>query len=89
MALSSVFVHTTDGRGSNVDEIVERALNKIVSVSDTAPQPIRDQALAYRAHLRTILSFYMKEAVRSDRVTIYNAILNAGHKELAEQIRSL
>jgi hypothetical protein len=31
----------------------------------------------------------MREAVKSDRTTIYNALSEAGYKELAEQIRRL
>lgn len=87
--LASVSVHTTNGRGATVDEIVERALDKIVAVSNNAPQPIRDQAIAYRDSLHSVLSFYMKEAVRADRTTIYNVLVKAGHQQLAEQIRKL
>jgi hypothetical protein len=31
----------------------------------------------------------MKEAVASDRTTVYNALVDAGHPELAELIRRL
>jgi hypothetical protein len=31
----------------------------------------------------------MKEAVQSDRTTVNNALLDAGHKDLAELIRRL
>jgi hypothetical protein len=36
-----------------------------------------------------VVAFYMREAVKSDRTTIYNALSEAGYKELAEQIRRL
>jgi len=31
----------------------------------------------------------MKEAIKSDRTTIYNAIKQAGHEKLAEHVRRL
>tara|TARA_B100000073_G_scaffold151100_2_gene124645 strand:- start:484 stop:774 length:291 start_codon:yes stop_codon:yes gene_type:complete len=84
-----VEVHTTQHRGFNPEEVAERCLDKILSVSDTAPPAIRDQAVAYKDHLRAVLVFYMKEAVQSDRTTVGNALLDAGHKDLAELIRRL
>jgi hypothetical protein len=40
-------VTTTDNRGHTVEEVAEMATKKIVSVSDEAPAPIRDQAHAF------------------------------------------
>jgi hypothetical protein len=36
-----------------------------------------------------VVAFYLKEAVKSDRTTVYNAIMDAGHLELADLIRRL
>lgn len=84
-----VEVQTTHHRGFTPEEVAERCLDKLLSVSDTAPPAIRDQAIAYKNHLRAVLVFYMKEAVQSDRTTVNNALLDAGHKDLAEMIRRL
>jgi hypothetical protein len=86
--LNSVIIQTTSGRGFTPEEIAERALNKIMAVSDSAPQVIKDQALAYRANIREVLVHYMKEAVRSDRTTLINKFTNAGHPELVEILRT-
>jgi len=50
---------------------------------------IRDQARAFKDHLEKVIAFYMKEAISSDRVTVYNAIKDAGYDKLAEHIRRL
>ena len=84
-----VEVQTTNHRGFSPEEVAERCLNKIMSVSDNAPPAIRDQAHAFQNNLRSVLIFYMKEAVKSDRTTICNALLDAGQKNLAEMIRRL
>jgi len=84
-----VVVHTTNNRGFSPDEVAQRCVDKIVSVSDTAPPAIRDQALAYKDAVREVVAFYLKEAVKSDRTTVYNALMDAGHPELAAAIRRL
>ena len=61
-------------------------LDKIISASDTAPPAIRDQAQAFRSHLEKVILEYMKQAIKHDRVTIYNAIKDAGYDKLAEHI---
>ena len=87
--VGSVNVHTTQNRGFTPEEIAERCLDKIVSVADTALPEVQAQAQAFKDHIRAVLVFYMKEAVQSDRTTVNNALLNAGHKELAELIGRL
>jgi len=87
--VGSVFVHTTSGRGFTPEEVAERCLDKIISVSEDANPAIRAQADAFRDQLRAVLVFYMKQAISSDRTTIYNALNDAGQKDLAEMIRRL
>jgi hypothetical protein len=84
-----VEVHTTNGRGFTPEEVAERCADKIISISDNANPAIRDQARAFRQQLVRTLTFYMREAIRSDRTTVYNALNDAGHKDLAELIRRL
>jgi|TARA_R110002153_G_scaffold34423_2_gene103012 hypothetical protein len=85
----SVSVKTTDKRGFTPEEVAERCADKIIQISDTAHPGIREQAHAFKQHIETVLAFYMREAIKSDRTTTYNALSEAGYKELAEQIRRL
>ena len=75
-----VEVQTTNNRGFTPEEIAERCVGHIISISETAHPTIREQALEYKQNL---------EAVQSDRTTVYNAIMDAGHPQLAELIRRL
>jgi len=84
-----VSVHTTEGRGFTPDEVAERCVEKLISVSDTAHPAIRDQARAFQKHMEKVVAYYMREAIRSDRTTVYNALNDAGHPELADAIRRL
>ena len=85
----SVDVVTTDNRGLTPEEITIMCLDKIMSVSDNAPPAIKDQAQAFRGHLERVVLEYMKQAIQHDRVTIYNAIKDAGYDKLAEHIRRI
>ena len=84
-----VVVETTEGRGFTPEEVAERCVRKIISVSDSAHPGIRDQANTFKAHIEKVVAFYMREAIRSDRTTVYNALKDAGQPELAELIRRL
>lgn len=84
-----VDVLTTSGRGFTPEEVASRCANKLMFVSDDAPQQIRDQARAFKTQIEKVVAFYMREAIASDRTTVYNALKDAGHPELAELIRRL
>ena len=84
-----VSVQTTQNRGFTPDEVAERCVDKLISVADTAHPAIRDQARAFKAQMEKVVAFYMREAIRSDRTTVYNALIDAGHPELADAIRRL
>lgn len=85
----SVKVKTTNGRGMTIEELSEDAVNRIIMVSDTAPREIRDQALAYRERIKDIIQKYMKQAVLSDRTTMYNLNANADRAGAAKVLKDL
>lgn len=84
-----VSVISTSGRGMTPEEVADLAMSKIMHVADTAPPEIAAQAKAFKDRLRAVVIYYMKQAVASDRTTVYNALTDAGHPELAELIRKL
>ena len=79
-----VQIMATSGRGFTPEEVAERALNKIIYVAEDANPVIKEQAQAYRDHIRQVLVHYMKEAIKSDRTTLANILTNAGHPELVK-----
>ena len=88
-ATFGVEVHTSNGRGFTPEEVAERCADKIIAISDDANPVIKAQAHAFRAKLIKTLEFYMREAIQSDRTTVYNALTDAGQPELAKLIRRL
>ena len=84
-----VSVVTTENRGFTPEELAARCVQRIISVSESAHPAIREQALAYRTAIEKVVAGYMKEVVTNDRVTVYNALVQAGHPQLADAIRKL
>ena len=84
-----VEVHTTQNRGFTPEEIAERCADKIISVSDSTHPAIQEQVHAFRKRIIQLIGFYLREAVKSDRSTVYNAIKDAGYPDLAELIRRM
>lgn len=84
-----VGVRTTTGRGFTPEELAQQCADRLVSVADTAPPEIRDQARAYKDQVAVVVKLYLTQAVHSDRTTVYNALIEAGHAELAALIRRL
>ena len=89
MSVGSVGVKTTNNRGFTPEEVGDLCVDRLMIVSNDAPPAIRDQALAHKERMKAVIAVYMKQAIQSDRTTVYNAISDAGHKKLAEYIRKM
>ena len=79
-------VATTINRGHTPAEVAKMCADKLVSVSDNAPPPIKEQANAFKKDILNVVEHYMIQAIKSDRVTLYNKFKEAGHEELAKAI---
>lgn len=80
--IGNIMVHTVSHRGFTPEELSEQALNKIIYVGDQSHPAIRDQAQAFREHIRGVLVFYMQRAIESNNTTLANRLREAGHSEL-------
>lgn len=89
IGLGGIQVHTTSNRGWNPEELADRAVDRIVSVGDSSHPVIREQALAFKEHIRQVVAFYLREAQRSERTTICALLDQQGHADMANIIRSL
>jgi len=87
--VGNLSVTTTNNRGHTVEEVAEMATNRLVSISDTAPAPIRAQAHAFREACKKVITYYMNEAVKNHVCTICNELEKQGQKDLANIIRRL
>ena len=84
-----VEVATTQNRGFTPEEIASRCVDRIISISDQANPVLQQQAHAFKDNMEEVIADYMRQAISSDRTTVYNALLDAGQPTLAELIRRL
>ena len=87
--MGNALAFTSDNRGHSPEEMAEMALNKIMTVSETAPPVIREQAFEHRQRLKEVLVFYMNKMCQSERTTVWALMKQQGHDDMAEIIRRL
>jgi len=87
--VAPVNVMTSNDGGLSDEQIAQMAVDKIVSVSNNAPDVIRDQANVFKENVKKILFHYLILARQEERATIVHTVRNSGNKELAEYIRRL
>lgn len=83
LTVGQAWVQATSGRGFTPEELTTRAVDKIVSISDSADPAIQAQAHAFKAQVHSVVLHYMKQAVLSEHTTLLNKFIAAGHPELA------
>lgn len=87
--IGSVLVSTTENKGHDPEFWSDAAADRIVSVGGNCHPLIAEQANEFKRAVRATVLFYVKEAIRSDRVTLAAEFENQGHADMANIIRSL
>ena len=87
--LGIIEVHTTNEGGHPVDFWAKRCVERIVAVSDQAPEEVKKQVNDFKDNIEKVIEQYMQNAIKSDRITINNQLDKAGLKEAADLIRKL
>jgi len=87
--LGMIEVHTTNEGGHPVDFWAKRCVERIVAVSDQAPEEVKKQVNDFKDNIEKVIEQYMQNAIKSDRITINNQLEKAGFKESADLIRKL
>ena len=82
--LGDIKAMAVSGRGFTPEELADNALDRIISISGTADPVIRQQAEAFRQHIRAVLISYGRQCVKSNHTTIANRLRDAGHSELTQ-----
>ena len=87
--LGQVMVSTTENRGHDAEFWAEQTTNKILGISAEAEPHIRMQAEAFRNQVYTLILIAIKNAIASDRVTIWGLLASQGHDDMAGIIKEL
>jgi len=81
--LGTIQATPVSGRGFTPEELADHALDQIIFVGQSAHPAIRDQAEAFREHIRTILIRYGHQCVKSEHTTLANKLRKAGYSDVA------
>jgi hypothetical protein len=87
--LGSFRVDTTSNQGHPADFWVENIIGQLIYVADSAPQPIRDQAIAYRESMRVVIDIGVRQAILSNHTTLIAHLKKAGMHEAAALIQTI
>ena len=87
--LGDVVVKTTERRGLSPEELAERAVEQIVSVSSSVEPIVRQQAEAFRNRIYHVVLGIIKQAIKSDRTTLINEFIQQGQSDTADILRRL
>jgi hypothetical protein len=88
-SIGQVKVQTTSNRGFTSEEIALNAVDKIISISETAQPEIKAQAEAFKERMYWVIVSACDQAIKSDRTTLYNLFKSNGHADMAEILRTL
>jgi len=58
-------VYTSNNGPLSSEQLAEMAVNDIISVSEDAPQPVRDQAHIFRERMKTVICKYITQGINS------------------------
>ena len=87
--IGDVVVKTTEHRGLSPEELAERAVEQIVSVSSSVDPIVRQQAEAFKNRIYHVVLGIIKQAIKSDRTTLVNEFIQQGHPDIADILRRL
>ncbi len=87
--LGKVGVTTTEGKGHDPEFWAAQATKKICEYSESAPEHIKQQALAFQNQVYTVILYSMKNAIKSQNTTYSNILREQGHEDMAKILKEL
>jgi hypothetical protein len=87
--LGKVGVTTTEGKGHDPEFWAAQATKKICDISESAPEHIKQQALAFQNQVYTVILHSMKNAIKSHNTTYANLLEKQGHSDMAKILKEL
>jgi dsDNA-binding SOS-regulon protein len=88
-SFADVRVMTTQGRGFTPEEVADRALDKLLYISDSADPMVKAQAMVFKEQVRQVLVFYMNESIKSYKTTLCAELTKQGHGDIAQIVTTV
>ena len=87
--IGNVIVTTTEHCNLGPEHWADRATEQVISIGEDAHPLIVDQAKAFKARIRHVFNYYIKEAIKEDRSKVVTLLRSAGHSDLANSVEKL
>jgi len=87
--LGKVEVHTTNNKGHDPEFWAKKTTEKILGISENAPEHVRLQAEAFKNHIYSIILANINSAIESKKVTMVGLLVKQGHEDMAKIIKEL
>ena len=88
-SVGQVGVTTTENKGHDPEFWAAQATKKICDYSQTAPEHIKQQALAFQNQVYTVILHSMKNAIKSQNTTYANLLEKQGQSDMAKILKEL
>ena len=82
-------VKTSKDGGLSMQDLTEACVSEILSVSETAPPEIREQAKFFQDRLQQVIFDHLNQAAQSQKDTCVQVCLKAGEHNAANILRRL
>ena len=89
LEVGKFLVTATERKGHSADFWAKSASDRIISVGNESHPLIAQQAEAFKEDVLKQISYYMKEAIKSDRTTLIAQLEKQGQPEMANILRRL
>ena len=87
--LGQISIHTTDNKGHDPEFWAAQATKKICEYSESAPEHIKQQAVAFQNQVYTVILYSIKNAIKSQNTTYSNLLKKQGHGDMAKILKEL
>ena len=65
--INSVMVKTSNNGGLSNDDLADICVSKVISIADTAPPEIKEQAVFFKDKIKSLLKYYLNQASESEK----------------------
>jgi hypothetical protein len=89
MNVGAFQVTTTSNGGHPPEFFAERICDRLISISETAPPELRQQALAYRQAMQIVVLDGIRRAILSDHTTVVHQLRQAGMEDAAALVLAM
>ena len=88
-SIATPIVKTSNYGGLSNEDITELCVDKILSVAETAPPEIKEQAKFFKQNLEQVIFYFLTKAAQSEKDRCIQVCVRGGKEDAADLLRRL